>query len=88
MFLTPRSRHYADRLEERYRATLSAEQAAQTEEIEPVGEPARMTKRQGASYCSPRTQPGNAPLRRKEVAGSTLTDSAGALPSFLLAAES
>jgi len=27
---------------------LSAEQAAQTEEIEPVGEPARMTRRQGA----------------------------------------
>ena len=48
MIFTPRSRQYADRLEARYRASLSAEQAAQTEEIEPVGEPARMTKRQGA----------------------------------------
>lgn len=48
MIFTPRSRQYADRLEERYRATLSAEQAAQTEEIEPVGEPAGMTRRQGA----------------------------------------
>ena len=48
MIFTPRSRQYVDRLEEKYRATLSAEQAAQTEEIEPVGEPARMTKRQGA----------------------------------------
>ena len=27
---------------------MAAEQAAQTEEIEPVGEPAKMTKRQGA----------------------------------------
>ncbi len=48
MIFTPRSRQYADRLEARYRASLSAEQAAQTEEIELVGEPARMTKRQGA----------------------------------------
>lgn len=48
MIFTSRSRHYADRLEERHRATLSAQQAAQTEEIEPVGEPATMTKRQGA----------------------------------------
>ena len=48
MIFTPRSRHYADRLEERYRATLSAEQAAQTEEIESVGEPAKMTKGLGA----------------------------------------
>ena len=37
-----------DRLEEKYRASLSAEQAAQTEDIEPVGKPARMTRRQGA----------------------------------------
>ena len=37
-----------DRLEEKYRATLSAEQAAQTEDIEPVGESVRMTRRQGA----------------------------------------
>ena len=48
MIFTPRSRQCADRLEERHRATLSAEQAAQTEEIEPVGESARMTRRQGA----------------------------------------
>ena len=48
MIFTPRSRQYADRLEERYRATLPAEQAAQTEETEPVGKPARMTRRQGA----------------------------------------
>ena len=48
MIFTPRSRQYADRLEERYRAILSVEQAAQTEEIEAVGEPARMTRRQGA----------------------------------------
>ena len=34
-----------DRLEEKYRATLSAGQAAQTEGIEPGGEPAKMTKR-------------------------------------------
>ena len=37
-----------DRLEEKYRASLSAEQAAETEEIEPVGDPPRMTRRQGA----------------------------------------
>ena len=48
MIFAPRSRQYADRLEERYRATLSAERAVQTEENEPVGEPARMTRRQGA----------------------------------------
>ena len=48
MIFTPRSRQYADRLEERYRAILFAEQAVQTEEIEPAGEPARMTRRQGA----------------------------------------
>ena len=48
MIFTPRSRQYADRLEEKYRTSLSTEQAAQTEEIEPVGEPARMTRRQGA----------------------------------------
>jgi len=48
MIFTPRSRQYADKLEERFRASLSAEQAAQTEEIEPVGEPATLTKRQGA----------------------------------------
>ena len=48
MIFTPRSRHYADRLEEKYRASLSAEQAAQTEEIEPVGEPVQMTRCQGA----------------------------------------
>ncbi|HBP84225.1 MAG TPA: hypothetical protein DD661_04230 [Gammaproteobacteria bacterium] len=48
MIFAPRSRQYADRLEERYRATLSAERAVQTEENEPVGEPARMTRRQVA----------------------------------------
>ena len=48
MIFTPRSRQYVDRLEEKYRATLSAEQAAQTEDIEPVGESVRMTRRQGA----------------------------------------
>ena len=48
MIFTPRSRQYADRLEAKYRASLSAEQVAQTEEIEPVGEPARMMRRQGA----------------------------------------
>ena len=37
-----------DRLEAKYRASLSAEQAAQTEEIEPVDEPVKMTTRQGA----------------------------------------
>ena len=48
MIFTPRSRRYVDRLEEKYRASLSAEQEAQTEEIEPVGEPVQMTKWQGA----------------------------------------
>jgi len=48
MIFTPRSRQYVDRLEAKYRASLSAEQAAQTEEIELVGEPVKMTKRQGA----------------------------------------
>ena len=48
MIFTPRSRQYVDRLEAKYRASLSAEQAAQTEEIEPVDEPVKMTKRQGA----------------------------------------
>ena len=48
MIFTPRSRQYADRLEEKYRTSLSTEQAAQTEEIEPVGEPATMTRRQDA----------------------------------------
>ena len=48
MIFTPRSRQYVDRLEEKYRASFSAEQAVQTEDIEPVGEPARMTRRQGA----------------------------------------
>ena len=47
MIFTPRSRQYVDRLEAKYRASLSAEQAAQTEEIEPVDEPVKMTKRQG-----------------------------------------
>ena len=37
-----------DRLEAKYRASLSAEQAAQTEEIEPVDEPVKMTKGLGA----------------------------------------
>ena len=48
MIFIPRSRQYADRLEEKFRASLSAEQVAQAEEIEPVGEPVKMKKRQGA----------------------------------------
>ena len=48
MIFTPRSRQYVDRLEAKYRASLSAEQAAQTEDIAPVGEPAKMTKGLGA----------------------------------------
>ena len=48
MIFTPRSRQYVDRLEEKYRASLSAKRAAQTEEIESVGEPAKMTKGLGA----------------------------------------